>query len=54
MAGGEWMMRWGEGPHGPEKGRWTDVKDEEGLKGVSLITWQQRRADAQGEGWYKR
>jgi hypothetical protein len=25
MAGGEWMMRWGEGPHGPEEGRWTDV-----------------------------
>jgi hypothetical protein len=25
MAGGEWMMRWGKGPHGPEEGRWTDV-----------------------------
>jgi hypothetical protein len=22
---GEWMMRRGEGPHGPEEGRWTYV-----------------------------
>jgi hypothetical protein len=21
MACGEWMLRWGKGPHGPEKGR---------------------------------
>jgi hypothetical protein len=39
LVGGEWTMRWGEGPHGQEKGRWTVSEDEEGLKGVSLIAW---------------
>jgi hypothetical protein len=33
MAGGEWMMRWGEGPHGPERGGGQMSEDEGGSKG---------------------
>jgi hypothetical protein len=38
MDGGEWMMRWGRDHTDQKRGGGQMSEDEEGLKGVSLIT----------------